>query len=125
MVRTKATLIEYKLDNETLTNLLFWAALIAGIFVYQYTHPRHKTIPKDSEATESPEHSDAHHASRTSIATRATLRIVGIIIGAVFIFGVLANIAVSIWGASVISSPFFLVPCCVAAGLIFQRFTKR
>lgn len=117
------------MDSETLLNLLFWVVLIAGIFLYQYTHPRNKESAESREDSGSSERSitnrGAKQQKRSATAVRATAKTIGVIIGVVFILGLSANIAVAVWGPSIISNPLFLFICCVAVGLVFQRFIKR
>ena len=117
------------MDSETLLNLLFWVVLIAGIFVYQYTHPRNKESAEKSEDSGSSERSitnrETKQEKRSVTAARATAKTFVALIGVLFVLGVSANIAVAVWGPSIISNPLFLLLCCVAGGLVFQRFINR
>ena len=117
------------MDSETLLNLLFWVVLIAGIFVYQYTHPRHKESAEKREDSGSSERSitngEAKQEKRSKTAVRASAKTIVAIIGVLFILGVSANIVVAVWGPSMISNPLFLFLCCILGGLAFQRFSKR
>ena len=117
------------MDSEILLNLLFWVVLIAGIFVYQYSHPRNKESAEKRRDSGSSERSvtngEAKREKRATTAVRATAQTIVASIGVLFIFGVSANIAVAVWGRSIISNPLFLFVCCVVGGLVFQRFIKR